>query len=106
VRRLEILIVPAVSNLIREGKTFQLSGVIRTKKMHGMITLEESLMDLVKKRWIAPAALPEAAGRVGAFLTPTCTSRPRSLLLMSPAPSPVGLSLTSTRPRSGSIPHP
>jgi twitching motility protein PilT len=45
---------PAVFNLIREGKTFQLPGVIQTGKTHGMITLEESLMDLVKKRWIAP----------------------------------------------------
>jgi twitching motility protein PilT len=35
-------------------KTFQLPGVIQTGKTHGMITLEESLMDLVKKRWIAP----------------------------------------------------
>jgi twitching motility protein PilT len=52
---LEILIVtPAVSNLIREGKTFQLPGVIQTGKKYGMITLEDSIMDLLKKRWISP----------------------------------------------------
>ena len=52
---LEILIVtPAVSNLIREGKTFQLPGVIQTGKKYGMFTLEDSIMDLLKKRWISP----------------------------------------------------
>jgi twitching motility protein PilT len=51
---LEILIVtPAVSNLIREGKTFQLPGVIQTGKKYGMITLEDSIMELLKKRWIS-----------------------------------------------------
>jgi twitching motility protein PilT len=52
---LEILIVtPAVSNLIREGKTFQLPGVIQTGKKYGMTTLEDSIMELLKKRWISP----------------------------------------------------
>jgi twitching motility protein PilT len=51
---LEILVVtPAVSNLIREGKTFQLPGVIQTGKKYGMITLEDSIMELLKKRWIS-----------------------------------------------------
>ena len=52
---LEILIVtPAVSNLIREGKTYQLPGVIQTGKKYGMITLDDSIMDLLRKRWISP----------------------------------------------------
>jgi twitching motility protein PilT len=52
---LEILIVtPAVSNLIREGKTFQLPGVIQTGKKYGMITLEDSIMAHLQKRWISP----------------------------------------------------
>jgi len=52
---LEILIVtPAVANLIREGKTYQLPGVIQTSKKFGMTTLEDSIMDLLKKRWISP----------------------------------------------------
>ncbi len=52
---LEILIVtPAVSNLIREGKTYQIPGVIQTGKKFGMVTLEDSIMELLKKRWIAP----------------------------------------------------
>ena len=52
---LEILIVtPAVSNLIREGKTYQLPGVIQTGKKFGMVTLEDSIMEHLKKKWISP----------------------------------------------------
>ena len=44
----EILYVhSAVSNLIREGKTFQLPSVIQTGKKYGMCTMNESLMGLV-----------------------------------------------------------
>jgi twitching motility protein PilT len=52
---LEILIVtPAVSNLIRESKTFQLPSVIQIGKKHGMVTLEDSIMAYLQKRWISP----------------------------------------------------
>jgi twitching motility protein PilT len=52
---LEILIVtPAVSNLIRESKTFQLPSVIQIGKKHGMMTLEDSIMAYLQKRWISP----------------------------------------------------
>ena len=45
---IEILMVtPAVANLIREGKTYQLPGVIQTGKKFGMITLDDSIMDLL-----------------------------------------------------------
>lgn len=44
----EILYVhSAVSNLIREGKTFQLPSIIQTGKKYGMCTMNESLMALV-----------------------------------------------------------
>jgi len=44
----EILVsTPAVRNLIREGKTFQLPSVIQTGVKEGMQTLEQSLSDLV-----------------------------------------------------------
>ena len=66
---LEILIVtPAVSNLIREGKTFQLPGVIQTGKKYGMITLEDSIMDLLKKRWISPEEAYDKAVDKAKFL--------------------------------------
>ena len=66
---LEILIVtPAVSNLIREGKTFQLPGVIQTGKKFGMITLEDSILDLLKKRWISPEEAYDKAVDKAKFL--------------------------------------
>jgi twitching motility protein PilT len=49
VAALEILIVThAVSNLIREGKTFQIPSLMQTGRGLGMRTLNDSLIDLVK----------------------------------------------------------
>ncbi len=49
----EILYVhSAVSNLIREAKTFQLPSVIQTGKKYGMCTMNESLMSLVRDETI------------------------------------------------------
>jgi twitching motility protein PilT len=51
----EILITnAAVSNLIREGKTFQLTSTIQTNKKAGMITLNDSLLELVDKKVVEP----------------------------------------------------
>ena len=50
----EILVVtPAVSNLIREGKAAQIYSTIQTSTEAGMQTLEASLADLVNKRLIS-----------------------------------------------------
>src|SRR5438874_6469484 len=49
-----LLATPAVSNLIREGKTFQLPSIIQTSKQLGMVTMNDSLLDLVEKREISP----------------------------------------------------
>ncbi len=55
VAALEILLVtPAVSNLIREGKTFQIPSVMQTGRGAGMMTLGDSLLELVKKGLIEP----------------------------------------------------
>jgi twitching motility protein PilT len=44
----EVLVsTPAVRNLIREGKTFQLPSVIQTGTKEGMLTIEQSLSELV-----------------------------------------------------------
>jgi twitching motility protein PilT len=52
---IEILInVPAVSNLIRENKTFQLHSIMQTSKQMGMQTMDQSLTDLMKSRKITP----------------------------------------------------
>ncbi|MDQ3180412.1 MAG: type IV pilus twitching motility protein PilT [Acidobacteriota bacterium] len=55
VAALEVLIVtPAISNLIREGKTFQISSAMQTGKQHGMIMLNDALFELVKKGLVEP----------------------------------------------------
>ncbi len=44
----------AVSNLIREGKTHQLMSTIQTNKKLGMISLNDSLCELVDKKLVDP----------------------------------------------------
>ena len=51
----EILIgTPAVRNLIREGKTYQIPSVIQTGKRYGMMSLDDCIMDYLRKGWISP----------------------------------------------------
>jgi twitching motility protein PilT len=55
VAALEILLVtPAVSNLIREGKTFQIGSVMQTGRGLGMQTLSDAMIDLVKAGTVEP----------------------------------------------------
>ncbi|MDI1241854.1 MAG: type IV pilus twitching motility protein PilT [bacterium] len=55
VAALEVLIVtPAISNLIREGKTFQIPSAMQTGKNHGMVMLNESLFEHVKNGLVEP----------------------------------------------------
>src|SRR5213593_262557 len=49
-----LLTTPAISNLIREGKTFQIPSIIQTSKQLGMLTLNDALLELVEKKEIAP----------------------------------------------------
>jgi len=50
VAALEVLIVtPAISNLIREGKTFQIPSIMQTGKALGMQMLSDAMIDLVKQ---------------------------------------------------------
>jgi twitching motility protein PilT len=52
---LEVLIVTsAVSNLIREAKTFQIPSIMQVGKSVGMVTLNDALMDLVAKKLVGP----------------------------------------------------
>jgi twitching motility protein PilT len=51
----EVLICTGgVSNLIREGKTFQLPSIMQTGRNVGMVTMNEALFDLVKRKVVAP----------------------------------------------------
>jgi twitching motility protein PilT len=55
VAALEVLMVtPAVSNLIREGKTFQIPSMMQVGKNIGMVSLNDALLDLVTKKLVAP----------------------------------------------------
>ncbi|MBA7703087.1 Twitching mobility protein [subsurface metagenome] len=54
VAALEIMLANSpVKNLIREGKIYQLPNVIRTHRRIGMISLDESLTDLYRRRIIS-----------------------------------------------------
>jgi len=55
VAALEVLIANgAVSNLIREGKTFQIPSLMQVNKAIGMVSLNDALLDLVSKKLVAP----------------------------------------------------
>jgi twitching motility protein PilT len=67
VAALEVLIVtPAVGNLIREGKTFQIASMMQVGKATGMVTLNDALMDLVARKLVVPEeAYAKAVDRTG-----------------------------------------
>jgi twitching motility protein PilT len=51
---LEIMVAtPAVANLIRENKTFQIPSIIQVGKKFGMQTLDEAIMEVLQKKWIS-----------------------------------------------------
>ncbi|HDQ04739.1 MAG TPA: type IV pilus twitching motility protein PilT [Deltaproteobacteria bacterium] len=51
---LEILIAsPAVRNLIRESKTFQIPSMMQTGKKYGMQLMDDGIMDLYNRGWIS-----------------------------------------------------
>jgi twitching motility protein PilT len=49
-----LLTIPAVSNLIREGKTFQIPSIMQTNRKTGMVTLNDALMELVDAKLVDP----------------------------------------------------
>ncbi|HJS47471.1 MAG TPA: PilT/PilU family type 4a pilus ATPase [Gemmatimonadales bacterium] len=60
-----LLVTPAIQNLIREGKTFQIPSVMQTGRKVGMVTLHDALMELVeqgkveaKEAWMRAADKP------------------------------------------------
>ena len=53
VAALEVLLAtPAVRNLIREGKTFQIPSIMQTNKRLGMQTMDDALYDLFMRKII------------------------------------------------------
>ncbi len=49
-----LLATPAIANLIREAKTFQIPSIMQTSKKLGMVTLNDALLELVEKKVIEP----------------------------------------------------
>jgi len=51
---LEIMVVtPAVANLVREGKTFQIPSAIQTGKKYGMQSLDDAILEALQSRKIS-----------------------------------------------------
>ncbi len=49
-----LLVTPAVSNLIREGKTFQVPSIMQTSRKLGMVLLNDALFELVQAKKVEP----------------------------------------------------
>lgn len=61
-----LLTVPAISNLIREGKTFQIPSIMQTSRRHGMVTLNDALIELVDAGAVEPReAYMKAVDKLG-----------------------------------------
>ena len=72
----EVLVnTPAVSNLIREGKTYQLHSAMQTGQVHGMITFEAAINELVRKGHISRQDGHNFLERRGAGRTPKALMR-------------------------------
>jgi twitching motility protein PilT len=68
VAALEVLIANgAVSNLIREGKTFQIPSLMQVNKGIGMVSLNDALYELVAKKLVAPDEAYSKAVDKGGF---------------------------------------
>src|SRR6186713_258878 len=52
---MEVLVVtPAIANLIREAKTYQIPGMLQVGKKYGMQTLDDAILDVLNKGMISP----------------------------------------------------
>ena len=47
-----MLSTPSISNLIREGKTFQIPSVLQTSRRLGMVTMNDALIELVDSKQV------------------------------------------------------
>ncbi len=62
-----LLVTPAVSNLIREGKTFQLPSVMQVSRSLGMQTMDDALRTLVNEGHVEQAVASRYAPGAGLF---------------------------------------
>src|SRR5260370_38964184 len=61
----------SIANLIREAKIFQIPSIMQTSKKQGMCLMNDSFLDLVKKKIVDPqeayAKAVDKLGLVGSF---------------------------------------
>ena len=71
---LEIMLgTPAIANLIREGKTFQIPSIMQTAKKDGMQLMDQHLLDLLKTKKVNPEEAYRCAvdkKQIEQYLTP------------------------------------
>lgn len=81
----EIMVVnSAISNLIREGKTFQIPSSIQVGRKDGMISMDQSILDLISRKEVNPEEVV-ALMTNPSLLEPLMKNMPKS---KSKAPSP------------------
>jgi twitching motility protein PilT len=91
VAALEVLVgVPALRNLIREDKTAQILSVIQTGAKDGMISLDQSLRELVMQGKLAREVAMRRSSNPRLFETPT-PGAPGALAPGAPATRPATL---------------
>ncbi|HQR66965.1 MAG TPA: PilT/PilU family type 4a pilus ATPase [Thermoanaerobaculia bacterium] len=57
----------AIGALIREGKTFQIPSLVQTGKLHGMVTMDQSLLQLCENELVEPEVAIEKALKTETF---------------------------------------
>jgi twitching motility protein PilT len=63
-----LLATPAVANLVREGKVFQIPSIMQTARGRGMMLLDESLLTLVREGQVTPEDAYRKANEKNEFL--------------------------------------
>ena len=59
---------PAIRNLIRENKVAQMYSAIQTGQQFGMQTLDQNLLDMVRRNIVSAAEAKSKAANKDAFL--------------------------------------
>ena len=62
-----MVVTPAISNLVRENKTFRIDSAIQTGKKFGMQLLDTHLWELYSKGWISAEEAVDKCKDAGAF---------------------------------------
>ena len=90
----------AISNLIREAKTFQIASVMQTSRRSGMITLNDSLIELVDGGLVEPKeAYMKATDKVGFTQALRSRGHDTSFIDGDPVAAP-----SATKPDNGATP--